>query len=118
MRRIGIFFFALFAIAVVLAGCGEKEPKKTEDQEATPSVSLLPQDAPVFSSDELFFPNVDQASVTTTTTTAKPSSTTAATSSATGKTTSSAGINKTETTTTVKAPSDKGGLELPDHNWR
>lgn len=116
MRRIGIFFFALFAITVVLAGCGEKEPKKTEDQEATPSVSLLPQDAPVFSSDELFFPNVGQASVTTTTT-AKPSSTTAATSSATGKTTSSAGINKTETTTTVKAPSDKGGLELPDHNW-
>ena len=27
MRRIGIFFFALFAITVVLAGCGEKEPK-------------------------------------------------------------------------------------------
>lgn len=118
MRRIGIFFFALFAITVVLAGCAEKEPKKTEDQEATPSVSLLPQDAPVFSSDELFFPNVDRGTSSTSSKTSKPSSTPSVTTSATSVTTSSE-KNKTETTTTtVKASTEQGGLELPDHNWR
>ncbi len=121
MRKIGLILFALFALAVVLAGCAEKEkePKKT-DEEAAPTVSLLPQDAPVFSSDELFFPNTEKESVTRTSSTAAASSTPASTTTAKPTVTTatkSTASQATLPTSTSKPFEGNGGLELPEHNW-
>lgn len=109
MRRIGIVFFAIFVLATVFAGCGEKEkvPKTKDDEKAAPSASLLPQDAPRFSSDEPFFPNTEKSSSATTTVKA-----TVATSSAV-VTTTTAPVSTTESAPALK----NEGLELPDHNW-
>ena len=132
MRKFGMFFFALFALTVIFAGCAnqEKEPKKTE-KEATPSVSLLSQEAPVFSSDELFFPNTNEVTTTSsvltttssavTTTTALSAVTTTApvTSSVPPAVTTTAPVTSSAppAVTTTDSADENGGVELPDHNW-
>ena len=115
MRKIGIVFAALLALAVVLSACAdpEKEPKKTNSEEAAPLVSLLPQEAHPFSSDENALPETAPQTAPPSTTT-KPVTTTPKTVTTT---TAPSTTTSAPTVTTPSTTSKRGGIELPDHNW-
>ena len=106
MKKIGRSLVALLVLSLLLTGCGdrEKKPKKTEPEEAAPTVPLLTQEKNSSETQELpAIPSVPEASPNATAakppvTAAKPPVTTA----------------KPPVTTSHTAD----GIELPDHQWK
>lgn len=128
MRKIGIVFAAFLVLTVILSACADRNSKlkKTSTEEAAPTVPLLEQDKPLFSSEEQSPTDPAQGQAVPGTESPSASSTDPKGEHLPEKepdpplgTTASAPTSTVPKTSRVpNDPPEQGALELPDHNWR